>query len=667
MRVNKKPDFITGRILKQIYDGKSDDLLTAGLGKDGLASAQAPTFQDPENPSVAELRRLAVYSNYRAIIDTSPGSGYGYLYGITEGEGKIPGKEYLAYSDEGTGKQKVTLMIQIPDAFDPKKACIVTAPSSGSRGIYGAVGTAGEWGLKRGFAVAYTDKGTGTGVHDLDSNTVNRISGELADADTAGKDSHFTSDADKQFIKNHPHRLAFKHAHSQQNPEKDWGKNMLQAVKFAFYVLNLEENFGKRTDSGEVLQTLSPDNTIVIASGISNGGGASLRAAEQDTEHLIHGIAVSEPNVCPREEKSLIIQQGDKEWAYPNHSRSLSDCCTLLNLYQPCANLAAELGTPADGFAGTIRCAYLKDIGLLKSDTVEAQAREAQEIINAYGMLTEQNRIQPFHCNSGIAESLAVTYTNAYGRFSVMDMLCGYSFAAIDIETKKPTVMTRGRLAALFAIGNGIPPTGTVTLFRENFQDRSLSASGISNRNLESALCLRSLVFGKDASGNPLTGSARERHERVMKGIAEIRCSGNLHGLPAIIVHGRNDAILPPNHTSRAYYGLNQMTEAEESHLHYYEVLNAHHLDALNALPGFNSAYIPLHYYYIQALDLMYDHLRNGKALPLSQVIRTIPRGMKEDGTVPALAAANLPSISPDPADDNRIEFVNATRLAIPE
>ncbi len=43
MAVNKKPDFITGKILKQIYDGKTDDLLTAGLGKDGLADTVAPS------------------------------------------------------------------------------------------------------------------------------------------------------------------------------------------------------------------------------------------------------------------------------------------------------------------------------------------------------------------------------------------------------------------------------------------------------------------------------------------------------------------------------------------------------------------------------------------------------------------------------------------------
>ena len=59
---------------------------------------------------------------------------------------------------------------------------VVTATSSGSRGVYGAIGTAGEWGLKKGCTVAYTDKGSGMGFHDLQNNTVNLINGVRADA-----------------------------------------------------------------------------------------------------------------------------------------------------------------------------------------------------------------------------------------------------------------------------------------------------------------------------------------------------------------------------------------------------------------------------------------------------------------------------------------------------
>src|SRR3546814_1144686 len=47
------------------------------------------------------------------------------------------------------------------------RPCIVLGPSSGSRGVYGAIGTAGEWGLKKGCAVALSDTGKGMGLHDL--------------------------------------------------------------------------------------------------------------------------------------------------------------------------------------------------------------------------------------------------------------------------------------------------------------------------------------------------------------------------------------------------------------------------------------------------------------------------------------------------------------------
>ena len=52
--------------------------------------------------------------------------------------------------------------------------------------------------------------------------------------------------------------------------------------------------------------------------------------------------------------------------------------------------------------------------------------------------------------------------------------------------------------------------------------------------------------------------------------------------------------------------------ELTPSALRYYEVTNAHHLDSFNQFPGYNDKYIPLHRYFIQAMDLMYAHLRQG-------------------------------------------------------
>src|SRR6202023_3280220 len=103
-------------------------------------------------------------------------------------EGLIPGDEFITYE-----QSRVTMMVQVPDSFEPANSCIIAAPSSGSRGVYGAIATAGEWGLKHGCAVAYTDKGTGTGADDLQNNTVNLIRGERVDATQAGDESNFTA------------------------------------------------------------------------------------------------------------------------------------------------------------------------------------------------------------------------------------------------------------------------------------------------------------------------------------------------------------------------------------------------------------------------------------------------------------------------------------------
>ena len=247
---NTKPAFV-GTITKTSYDGASDDLLTAGLGKTGLAGA-APTVVNATAPTAAELRKLAIYNNYRAIVDILANGGYGTLYGPnidvngnpTLGEGKVAGNEYIAYADDGSGKQNVTMVVQIPASFNTASACIVTATSSGSRGVYGAIGSAGEWGLKRGCVVAYTDKGTGTGFHDLSTDTVTTQNGVRSGAAAAGKNSNFTSELSASdlaaFNAATPNRLAVKHAHSQQNPEKDWGRDTLNAIRFAFYALNEE-------------------------------------------------------------------------------------------------------------------------------------------------------------------------------------------------------------------------------------------------------------------------------------------------------------------------------------------------------------------------------------------------------------------------------------------
>ena len=696
---NSKPGFIKGDIFMQEYDGDSNDLLTGGLGKSGIEfSAAAPGFADPENPTAEELRTRAIYTNYRAVLDPSIAGGFGRLYGpgVDPGkdDGKIAGKEYLAYSDDGTGRKNVTLMVQIPDSFDPEDPCIITAPSSGSRGVYGAIGTSGDWGLKRGCAVCYSDGGKGTGAHDLGTDTVYLIDGIREDAAAAGLESHFTAIDDPAelaaFNAEFPDRIAFKHAHSQQNPEVDWGKNVLQSIELAFYLLNLEENFGIPYLKGLVRKTITPQNTIVIASSISNGGTASMRAAEQDTKNLIDGVAVSEPNLSPSVNKYLVIRQGDRQWASDRHSKLLYDYFSLLNVYQTCADLA-QLDSPLN--TGVVfpdlaenRCTSLAEIGLLTQfhddgvteTTTEERAIEAQQIINDYGILEEQNYVQPTQEFFEFNEAITMTYANAAGRFRVTDNLCGCSFAGATAGGV-PAPLPAETLATLFSTSNGVPPTGGVQLINNNslggalLNRFSVSSQGVQDQNLEAALCFRSLFTGRDEFGNKLKGQEFIDHIDVLWGLFSLRYSGQLRGIPAIVVHGRNDAVVPPNHSSRAYYGLNQIVEAQRSNLRYYEITNANHLDAfIPFFPGFQERFIPLHYYFDLAVSLMYDHLKNGTPLPPSQVVRTVTRDVfpTDPPTIADLAEDNVPPIlqNPDKADIITFNWKNGqATLDIPE
>ena len=133
---NTKPAFV-GKVTITHYDGTSDDLLTAGLGANGLASATAPAVANATSPTAAELRRLAIWANYRALVDTAAKGGYGTLYGPsvdvngnpTGGSGMIAGTEYVAYSDDGTGQQNVVLLVQIPDSFDAVSYTHLTLPT----------------------------------------------------------------------------------------------------------------------------------------------------------------------------------------------------------------------------------------------------------------------------------------------------------------------------------------------------------------------------------------------------------------------------------------------------------------------------------------------------------------------------------------------------------
>lgn len=687
------------------YDGTSDDLLTAGLGKTGLGSAAPPGFVDAANPTAAELRRRAIYTNYRALVDFSAAGGYGTLYGpnvaadgtVTADEGKVAGREFIAFSDDGTGRKNVTMMVQIPDTFDTNAACIVTAPSPGSRGVYGAIATSGEWGLKHGCAVAYTDAGKGIGYHGLEADKVNLIDGRLVPRATAGTQAHFAVDLAgaglAAYNAQYPNRFAYKHAFSQQNPEKDWGKNVLDSIRFAFWAIN-ETHAAIDPSSGKRLRTYKSGNTTVIASSVSNGGGESLQAAEQDTEDLIDGVAVSEPNAQPASMAGVTVTQGTT--AVPVAGRPLGDYFTYRMIYEPCAALSSSAQATSGvrpGWLGfgtgpaainrvanveletiaTNRCQSLADKNLVTGATTAAQADAALAKLRAYGW-TDPNQDALHASHYRLADVyVALSYAIAYGRFSVNDNLCGFSFANVDANGNV-TAQVPATQAILFGIGNGLSAGGDV-VYNDSTGGAKLYHVGVSastNRadgSLDGMLCLRNLVTGIDTvTGTPLTGTPLANSERVQAGLQQVLLSGNLRGKPAVIVTGRSDTLLAPNHAARAYTAYNRKVEGAGSKLHYYEVTNGQHFDTFNAaaggVPGYDTLFVPLHHYLNEALDLMWAHLNRNTPLPPSQLVRTTPRG-GTPGAAPAITAGNVPDIASAPAAGDVIT-VAAGSITIP-
>src|SRR5215831_16413763 len=97
------------------------------MGADAMTGAP-PGFADPLHPTVQELRRASIF------VHTSKGQGYGRLFGpsvdpetgkLFEDDGKIAGDEVLAFADDGSGKQNVAMLLQIPANMSTDRRCLI--------------------------------------------------------------------------------------------------------------------------------------------------------------------------------------------------------------------------------------------------------------------------------------------------------------------------------------------------------------------------------------------------------------------------------------------------------------------------------------------------------------------------------------------------------------
>ncbi|WP_313170402.1 3-hydroxybutyrate oligomer hydrolase family protein [Stenotrophomonas sp.] len=554
----------------------SDDLLTAGLGLAGLRSMAPPAFADATAPTVDELRRRAMWGSWRGIADLAPGGGYGELFGSLQ---SVPGREYSAFARLPGAKQPHRVLAQVPDNFDTAKRCVLVAPASGSRGIYGAVSVAAAWGLPKGCAVVYTDKGAGSDYYDLDAQMgvrANGTVGALGDVD----DLAFVPDAPVNAS-----GVAFKHAHSKDNPEADWGRHVKQAAEFA--LLALEQAYPQAAP-------FTFDNTRIIAVGISNGGGAVLRAAELEGDWL-DAVVAGEPSV----------------YSSAPGARALYDYTTEAALLMPCAqlhmsNLPQPPMTAALQAGAAVRCATLAAEGVISGATPAAQAKSAYDLMLSKGWTDASLRAGALSTGFDLWRAIAATYASAYGRYGVGEHPCGFNFAAQNPDFS-PRAATAVERAAWISDGSGIPPGAGVGLLDSKVALPDLTYAGLK--------CLRGLWDGQG-----------EDAKRVQAGIQATHAGLPRKGLPVMVVHGADDGLIPPAFSSAPYAAA---AKAAGRELSYWKVQNVQHFDGFLGLPDYGARYLPLLPYVYEALDRVQARLDKGTALPADAVIATTPRAGK--------------------------------------
>ncbi len=540
-----------------------DDLLSAGLGLAGIAGAPS-TIDKPLDPSAAQLRRRAIQTSWKGIADLGPLGGYGKVYGAVP---DVPGREYSAFARLPGAHAPFRVLLQAPDRFDSKARCLLVAPSSGSRGVYGAIAFTGAVGLPRGCAVVYTDKGTGSGYFDTSTGTGVTLQGTRAAAGSAMLEFEPENAPDDAGV-------AVKHVHSGDNPEADWGRHVLMAARFGLAMLD-------RAYPEQAPFTAA--NTRIIAAGLSNGGGAVLQAAGLDDDGLLDGVVAMEPNIH-----------------VPERGRALYDYATEAALLMPCALADPRfVGAPYARAGGMVppawaaRCARLKQAGMLDSDSPSAQVAESLQRLHDGGWRDHVIATAAATTAFDVWRAVAAGYASAYLRRGVGNMPCGFSYRTLN-DKGMPGPIDEAMRQSWWADASGIPPGNGIGLMGGTDMSVDPTFPGLD--------CLRQLWTGENADSAALHASIEALAAHMPR-----------PDLPIWVVHGADDGLVPTAFTSEPYVAW--LREADRSP-RYWKVPHAQHFDAFLALPGFGDVHTPLLPYAYRALQAMMDHVLRGKPLP---------------------------------------------------
>ncbi|HET7843116.1 MAG TPA: 3-hydroxybutyrate oligomer hydrolase family protein, partial [Xanthomonadales bacterium] len=323
----------------------------------------------------------------------------------------------------------------------------------------------------------------------------------------------------------------------------------------------------------------------VIALGLSNGGGAVLKAGEQDEEGLIDAVVAVAPNI-----------------AAPD-ARTLFDVGTEAALLQPCALLAitdapALLPEPAWKGLATLRCASLKAAGLVDGADPAAQSADALARLRAGGWTDGALSDAGVNLTFDLWRAIIATYVQAYARAVVDAPVCGYEFAVVD-AAGAARASTPDERALWWSDATGIAPTAGVGLVDNLAEGADKPFAGLR--------CARALRDGNDATA-----------KRVQESLAAIRATGRPRVPFTLVVHGLDDGLIPVAFTSAPYVDAARASGAK---LAYWQVPRAQHFDAFLAAPPLRARYRALLPYAYEGMDAVWAMLAEGGVAPVDRTI----------------------------------------------
>ena len=501
-----------------VHQGE-DDLLTAGLGWERLAAPVPPAADG----SAAALRQRAYWHNWRGIaVISESGLGAALL-----AQPPVPGRELHALLELRPGSHRHRVMLQVPQSFNAAAPCLLVSASSGSRGIYGAIALAGGWGLPRGCAVAYTDKGAGT-----DWIAPGALRGPALDGRLEGDDgeaARFSLDQAAQ-------QVAVPHAHSGEHPEALWGEYVRQTGRWAI------DQLGALVPAS---RSVPVEDWKLIATGLSNGGGAVLQAAALDWP--VDAVVAVSPNVLPH-----------------SGGRALYDYASEAALWMPCAAAAPILQgalLPVDPQRASARCRSLQRAGLIEAEDPVQAATAAYARLHGSGWTPQALEAAVASARLDLLRAVGAAYASAYLRRGPDTMPCGFRY--VMDESADPGLW--------WSDTSGVPPAAGVLL-------QGPVAEG-EDPDFDSLQCLRRLWTGDSDEARALRAA-----------VEQTRAGPLVAGRPVWLLHGEEDGLVPMAFSAAAY----RDAHAGEAALRFRPLPRAQHFDSLLALAAASQRYQPL-------------------------------------------------------------------------